>query len=176
MRQERATRISHGNTARLAKEAGDVQLARAAGLIAADEARHEEAYKRIVAKVRPEGCGHQQLPSGASVTAAADGEGGGGEGERGGLAPAAAPSLGCSCCCSCCCPQPTPLLLLQVLELDPDGGVQAFADMIGKGVVMPAHLMTDGTHRERHGREMFADYASVAERLGDASGSSVRGC
>ncbi|XBI88491.1 hypothetical protein VPH35_026456 [Triticum aestivum] len=49
--QERATFISHGNTARRAKEHGDVALARICGAIAADEKRHELAYTRIVAKL-----------------------------------------------------------------------------------------------------------------------------
>ena len=39
--QERATKISHGNTARLANFHGDVNLAKICGLIAADEGRHE---------------------------------------------------------------------------------------------------------------------------------------
>ncbi|OAY63459.1 Stearoyl-(acyl-carrier-protein) 9-desaturase, chloroplastic [Ananas comosus] len=51
MRQERATFVSHGNTARHAKEHGDATLARICGLIAADERRHETAYTRIVAKL-----------------------------------------------------------------------------------------------------------------------------
>ena len=45
--QERATRISHGNTARLAGKAGDVEMARMCRMIAGDEARHEKAYKKI---------------------------------------------------------------------------------------------------------------------------------
>ncbi|OAY67549.1 Stearoyl-(acyl-carrier-protein) 9-desaturase, chloroplastic [Ananas comosus] len=49
--QERATFVSHGNTARHAKEHGDATLARICGLIAADERRHETAYTRIVAKL-----------------------------------------------------------------------------------------------------------------------------
>ncbi|KAL1309782.1 hypothetical protein HN51_052488 [Arachis hypogaea] len=49
--QERATFISHGNTARLAKENGDPVLARICGTIAADEKRHENAYQRIVEKL-----------------------------------------------------------------------------------------------------------------------------
>lgn len=48
--QERATKVSHGNTARMAKEAGDMALAKMCGLIAADEGRHEKAYQRIVAE------------------------------------------------------------------------------------------------------------------------------
>ena len=46
--QERATAISHGNTARQAKHYGDDSLAVVCGLIAADEKRHEQAYCRIV--------------------------------------------------------------------------------------------------------------------------------
>ena len=49
--QERATKISHGNTARFAKEHGDEQLATICGLIAADEGRHEIAYQRIIDEV-----------------------------------------------------------------------------------------------------------------------------
>ncbi|KAL8167250.1 hypothetical protein V2J09_008749 [Rumex salicifolius] len=49
--QERATAVSHGNTARLAKQRGDDVLARICGTIAADEKRHEHAYQRIVEKV-----------------------------------------------------------------------------------------------------------------------------
>ncbi|KAI6691062.1 hypothetical protein NL676_027890 [Syzygium grande] len=49
--QERATFVSHGNTARLAKEGGDPVLARICGTIAADEKRHENAYSRIVEKL-----------------------------------------------------------------------------------------------------------------------------
>ena len=46
--QERATKVSHGNTARHAAEAGDATLAQICGAIAADESRHEIAYTRIV--------------------------------------------------------------------------------------------------------------------------------
>ncbi|KAL0362369.1 UNVERIFIED_CONTAM: Stearoyl-[acyl-carrier-protein] 9-desaturase 6, chloroplastic [Sesamum calycinum] len=49
--QERATFVSHGNTARLAKKAGDPILASICGTIAADEKRHENAYIRIVEKL-----------------------------------------------------------------------------------------------------------------------------
>ncbi|GKU90583.1 hypothetical protein SLEP1_g4564 [Rubroshorea leprosula] len=49
--QERATFVSHGNTARLAKDGGDPVLARICGTIAADEKRHEHAYSRIVEKL-----------------------------------------------------------------------------------------------------------------------------
>ncbi|XP_022749384.1 stearoyl-[acyl-carrier-protein] 9-desaturase 6, chloroplastic-like [Durio zibethinus] len=49
--QERATFVSHGNTARLAKKGGDPVLARICGTIAADEKRHELAYCKIVEKL-----------------------------------------------------------------------------------------------------------------------------
>ncbi|GFH27875.1 uncharacterized protein HaLaN_26262 [Haematococcus lacustris] len=45
---ERATKISHGNTARLAKHYNDDLLTRICGIIAADEGRHETAYTAIV--------------------------------------------------------------------------------------------------------------------------------
>lgn len=46
--QERATKISHGNTARLATYYGDAPLAKLCGIIASDEGRHEQAYQAIV--------------------------------------------------------------------------------------------------------------------------------
>ncbi|XP_008218541.1 PREDICTED: stearoyl-[acyl-carrier-protein] 9-desaturase, chloroplastic-like [Prunus mume] len=49
--QERATFISHGNTARQAKEHGDLKLAQICGTIASDEKRHETAYTKIVEKL-----------------------------------------------------------------------------------------------------------------------------
>ncbi|MBA0840882.1 hypothetical protein Goarm_003422 [Gossypium armourianum] len=49
--QERATFISHGNTAKLAKEYGDTELAKICGFIAADEKRHEKAYTKLTDKL-----------------------------------------------------------------------------------------------------------------------------
>ncbi|XP_058786840.1 stearoyl-[acyl-carrier-protein] 9-desaturase 6, chloroplastic-like [Vicia villosa] len=49
--QERATFLSDGSMARLAKERGDPVLAQICGTIAADEKRHEIAYERIVEKL-----------------------------------------------------------------------------------------------------------------------------
>ncbi|KAI7835365.1 hypothetical protein COHA_010727 [Chlorella ohadii] len=46
--QERATKVSHGNTARMAVEYGDDVLGKLCGAIASDESRHEIAYTRIV--------------------------------------------------------------------------------------------------------------------------------
>ncbi|CAA7394030.1 unnamed protein product [Spirodela intermedia] len=96
--QERATFISHGNTARLAKERGEAKLAQVCGTIAADEKRHETAYAKIVEKL---------------------------------------------------------------FDVDPDGTVQAFADMMRKKISMPAHLMFDG----RDG-DLFAHFSAVAQRVG----------
>ena len=47
--QERATKISHANTGKRAEECGDKSLGKICSLIAKDEARHEEAYKRFFA-------------------------------------------------------------------------------------------------------------------------------
>ena len=49
--QERATKISHANLGRLAEKCGDPTLGKMCSLIAGDEARHEEAYKRIFGKI-----------------------------------------------------------------------------------------------------------------------------
>ncbi|XP_048496611.1 stearoyl-[acyl-carrier-protein] 9-desaturase, chloroplastic [Beta vulgaris subsp. vulgaris] len=49
--QERATFISHANTAKLAKKHGDLKLAQICGIIASDEKRHENAYAKIVEKL-----------------------------------------------------------------------------------------------------------------------------
>ena len=63
--QERATKVAHGGTARLAAAAGDTTLARIAGAIAGDEARHEAAYTRTMDEI------FSRDPSGA-VLAVAD--------------------------------------------------------------------------------------------------------
>ena len=49
--QERATRLSHNNVGRLAASSGDPNLARICGVIAADEARHEAFYTRMMTAV-----------------------------------------------------------------------------------------------------------------------------
>lgn len=54
----------------------------------------------------------------------------------------------------------------ELFKRDPDGTIVAFADMMRKGIVMPAHMMDDGQHAGRTGRELFADYSAVAERTG----------
>jgi acyl-[acyl-carrier-protein] desaturase len=49
--QERATKISHVNTGKLADKAGDEVLSRICRTIAGDEARHEKAYKSFMSKI-----------------------------------------------------------------------------------------------------------------------------
>ncbi len=49
--QERATKISHVNTGKLADKDGDSVLSRICKTIAGDEARHEKAYKTFMAKI-----------------------------------------------------------------------------------------------------------------------------
>jgi acyl-[acyl-carrier-protein] desaturase len=49
--QERATKIAHVNTGKLANKAGDNTLATICKTIAGDEARHEKAYKSFMSKV-----------------------------------------------------------------------------------------------------------------------------
>ncbi|KAG9446987.1 hypothetical protein H6P81_013115 [Aristolochia fimbriata] len=96
--QERATAVAHGNTGRLAKEHGDVQLAKVCGMIAADEKRHERAYTTIVEKL---------------------------------------------------------------FEIDPDGAMFGFADMMKKNISMPAHLVYDGRDEN-----LFDHFSAVAQRVG----------
>lgn len=48
--QEAATRIAHGNVAKLARKEGEL-LAKMLEAIAADEARHETAYTRFVGRL-----------------------------------------------------------------------------------------------------------------------------
>ncbi|KAG6732819.1 hypothetical protein I3842_01G196100 [Carya illinoinensis] len=104
--QERATFISHGNTAKLAMKHGDKMLAQICGTIASDEKRHEAAYTNIVEKL---------------------------------------------------------------FELDPNETVMAFADLMRKKILMPAHLMYDG-----HDHDLFHHFANVASRIGVYTGKDYR--
>lgn len=49
--QERATKISHVNTGKLADKSGDNILSKICKTIAGDEARHEKAYKSFMSKI-----------------------------------------------------------------------------------------------------------------------------
>lgn len=101
--QERATKVSHTNTAVDAKKFGDETLSAICRGIAADEARHEVGYSKIVE---------------------------------------------------------------QLFARDPDGTMLAFADMMRKQIVMPAHMMDDGEHEKKTGRNLFSDFSTVAESTG----------
>lgn len=96
--QERATRISHGNVAKLANQSGDPLLGKICNLVAGDEARHEEAYKSFVKKL---------------------------------------------------------------FDLDPEGTLLAFAQMMRTRVTMPARLMSDGIEPD-----LFSRFSVVAQRIG----------
>lgn len=96
--QERATKISHANMGRLAERQGETTLSRICTAIAADEARHEEAYKR---------------------------------------------------------------LFRRIVEIEPAEAVIAFAQMMKRGIAMPARLMSDGTSPE-----LFDRFAVVAQKAG----------
>mmetsp|Transcript_11923 Transcript_11923/g.16158 ORF Transcript_11923/g.16158 Transcript_11923/m.16158 type:complete len:408 (-) Transcript_11923:384-1607(-) len=104
--QERATRISHANTARYSIREGDKNLGVICGKISADEGRHEVAYQLIVEKL---------------------------------------------------------------FERDEEGAMLAYADMMRKQIVMPAHMMNDNSHATSSSKSgnslLFDDFSSVAERL-----------
>ena len=65
---------------------------------------------------------------------------------------------------------PVPLLLLLIVFAaicrDPSGTMLAFADMMKKQIVMPAHMMDDNIHLGRTGRNIFQDFSTVAESTG----------
>jgi acyl-[acyl-carrier-protein] desaturase len=49
--QERATKVSHSNVGKLARDHGEINLARISAKIAGDEARHEKAYQLFVTEI-----------------------------------------------------------------------------------------------------------------------------
>jgi acyl-[acyl-carrier-protein] desaturase len=97
--QERATRISHVNTGKLADKAGDNNLAGICRQIAGDEARHEKAYKSFMSKI---------------------------------------------------------------FEIDPDGALHSFEQMMRKQIVMPAVLMAEGAKNAN----IFNDFAAITQKIG----------
>lgn len=55
----------------------------------------------------------------------------------------------------------------ELFHRDPNGAMLAFSDMMRKQIVMPAHLMNDLVHEPKNdGRNLFADFSDVAQRLG----------
>lgn len=97
--QERATKISHVNTGKLADKAGDNTLSRICKTIAGDEARHENAYKSFMSKI---------------------------------------------------------------FEIDPNGALKAFEQMMRKQIVMPAILMADGNKNPN----IFIDFSAITQKIG----------
>jgi acyl-[acyl-carrier-protein] desaturase len=59
--QERATKVSHQNVARLARKQGDSQLARICHRIAGDESRHETFYTRMMGHILDQAPGDAML-------------------------------------------------------------------------------------------------------------------
>lgn len=58
-----------------------------------------------------------------------------------------------------------PQIMDAVYEKDPNGATLAFADMMRKQIVMPAHLMDDGEHHGKTGRNLFAvSTTAIAEQ------------
>lgn len=55
---------------------------------------------------------------------------------------------------------------------DPSGAMIAFTDMMRKQIVMPAHLMDDGEHQGKTGRNLFKDFSSVAQSTGTYTGQA----
>lgn len=97
--QERATKISHVNTGKLADKAGDNTLSRICKTIAGDEARHEKAYKAFMSKI---------------------------------------------------------------FEIDPDGALKSFEQMMRKQIVMPAILMQEGSKNP----DIFTDFSAITQKIG----------
>ena len=59
------------------------------------------------------------------------------------------------------------LVRVTVRRQDPNNTMLAFADMMRKQIVMPAHLMDDGKHGILNtGRNLFHDFSELAERSG----------
>jgi len=97
--QERATKISHVNTGKLAGKAGDETLSRICKTIAGDEARHEKAYKSFMSKI---------------------------------------------------------------FEIDSNGALKAFEQMMRKQIVMPSVLMVDGGKDPN----IFTDFSAITQKIG----------
>ncbi|MFC3879114.1 acyl-ACP desaturase [Algoriphagus namhaensis] len=101
--QERATKISHVNTGKLADKAGDTVLSRICKTIAGDEARHEKAYKSFMSKI---------------------------------------------------------------FEIDPNGALHAFEQMMRKQIVMPAVMMGEGGNNPT----LFKDFSAITQKIGVYTG------
>lgn len=98
--QELATNVSHRRVAAMAKKGNNLNLAKMCGNIAADEARHANAYIEFIR---------------------------------------------------------------QIFELDPSEVMLAFADMMKKKIVMPAHMLRESGNPMG---ELFDHFSDAAQRLG----------
>ncbi len=96
--QERATKISHNNVAKIVQKEGDGNLYKICSRIAGDESRHEAFYTKM---------------------------------------------------------------MRQIFELDPEGGMLSFRNMLKGLIAMPGRLMYDG-----HDPDIFDHFAVVAQRTG----------
>jgi len=59
-------------------------------------------------------------------------------------------------------------IMREIIKKDPEGGVIAFADMLKKGIVMPAAFMTEGEAVPEGTKQsdLFSQYADVAQKIG----------
>lgn len=96
--QERATKIAHVNTGKLAYKSGDEALAKICNTIAGEEAKHEKAYKYFMGKI---------------------------------------------------------------FEMDPNGGLAAFVNMMKRKIVMPASLLDFGNNKKQ-----YLNYQSITQKIG----------
>jgi len=101
--QERATKISHVNTGKLADKAGDPILSKICKTIAGDEARHEKAYKSFMSKI---------------------------------------------------------------FEIDPNGAINAFEQMMRKQIAMPAMMMGTGGSNP----SLFSQFSTITQKVGIYTG------
>lgn len=101
--QERATKISHVNTGKLADKAGDPILSKICKTIAGDEARHEKAYKSFMSKI---------------------------------------------------------------FEIDPNGAINAFEQMMRKQIAMPAMMMGTGGNNP----SLFSQFSTITQKVGIYTG------
>ncbi|KAK9864707.1 hypothetical protein WJX84_011735 [Apatococcus fuscideae] len=58
------------------------------------------------------------------------------------------------------------MITQELINRDPSNAILAFADMMKKKIVMPAHMMDDFEHVGKTGRGLFSDFSSVAQSTG----------
>lgn len=154
--QERATKISHQNVARLCGEHGAKTLAMLTTRIAGDEARCAtragagrggRAAARARAR-RRRGARHRARARTAAGAPRA----------RASRAPRRAPRRARALRRHEMAYQ---TFMKEIFRLDPSNAMISFADMMKAQITMPAELMTDG-----HNGALFADFSDVAQQIG----------